>query len=173
MNLAPVGVEHAHGDGARRPIRVDDKLDRARNVLSVGAPFANDISRAVQELDSVLHPQRSTVAQALHEESDSPLGQPHNRARPFALARIPGSPAFLSQRCDSSSRHVLASGRSGSSRASRTKSPSGSDAVPACFDVSEKRHARPSCSRLNIARAARACPSIAAPMTARRGILLK
>src|SRR5271167_1131185 len=58
-------LTRAHGDGARRPIRVDDKLDRARNVLSVGAPFANDISRAVQELDSVLHPQRSTVAQAL------------------------------------------------------------------------------------------------------------
>jgi hypothetical protein len=73
MNLAPVGVEYAHGDGTRRPIRVDDKLDRARNVSSVGAPFANDVRGAVQELDSVLHPQRSTVAKALHEESDSPL----------------------------------------------------------------------------------------------------
>jgi hypothetical protein len=29
MNLAPVNVEHAHGDGARRPVYVSDKLDRA------------------------------------------------------------------------------------------------------------------------------------------------
>jgi hypothetical protein len=29
MNLAPVQVEHAHGDGARRPVYVSDKLDRA------------------------------------------------------------------------------------------------------------------------------------------------
>ncbi len=28
MNFAPVGVEYAHGDGGRRPVRVDDKLDR-------------------------------------------------------------------------------------------------------------------------------------------------
>ncbi len=59
MNLAPIRVEYAHGDGAKRPIRVDDKLDRVRNASGAGAPFANDFRGAVQELDSVLHPQRS------------------------------------------------------------------------------------------------------------------
>jgi hypothetical protein len=58
MNLPSVGVEHAHGHGARRPIRVDDEGDRARDAVSVGAPFANDVPRAVQELDSVLHARR-------------------------------------------------------------------------------------------------------------------
>ena len=57
-------VEHAHGDGARRPMRVDDKLDRAHNVSGVGAPFANDVRGAVQDLDSVLHGQRSTAFEA-------------------------------------------------------------------------------------------------------------
>ena len=28
MELAPIQVEHAHGDGARRPVNVADKLDR-------------------------------------------------------------------------------------------------------------------------------------------------
>ena len=55
MNLAPIRVEYAHGDGARWPIRVDDKLDRTRNVLGVGAPFTNDLGRTVEELNSVLH----------------------------------------------------------------------------------------------------------------------
>jgi hypothetical protein len=36
MNLAPVQVEHAHGDGARRPVCVDDKCDRANGVSGVG-----------------------------------------------------------------------------------------------------------------------------------------
>ena len=73
MNLPPIRVEYAHADGARWPIGVDDKGDRTRDALTGGAPFTNDVRGAVQELDSVLHPQRSTVAQALHEESDSPL----------------------------------------------------------------------------------------------------
>ena len=59
MNLPPIRVENAHADGARRPICVDDKLDRARNVSSVGAPFTNDVRGVVQELDSVLQAQRS------------------------------------------------------------------------------------------------------------------
>ena len=59
MNLAPISVEYAHGGGARRPIRVADKLDRARKASRVGAPFTNDIRGAVQELNSVLHAQRS------------------------------------------------------------------------------------------------------------------
>ena len=44
-------------------IRVDDKLDRARNISRVGAPFANDVRRAVQELDSVLHRSGSPKSQ--------------------------------------------------------------------------------------------------------------
>ncbi len=67
MNLPPISVEYAHPDGARWPIRVDDKGDYARDALTGGAPFTNDVRGAVQELDPVLHPQRSTVAQALHE----------------------------------------------------------------------------------------------------------
>ena len=37
MNLAPI-----RADGARRPIRVDDKLDRARKVSGVGKWFAKE-----------------------------------------------------------------------------------------------------------------------------------
>jgi hypothetical protein len=74
MNLPPVGVEHAHGHGARRPIRVDDEGDRDRDAVSVGAPFANDVPRAVQELDSVLHARRfrQPLAALLHLVSESP-----------------------------------------------------------------------------------------------------
>jgi hypothetical protein len=32
MNLAPVQVEHAHGDGARRPVYFTDKRDRPNSV---------------------------------------------------------------------------------------------------------------------------------------------
>ena len=55
MNLAPIRVEHAHGEGARRPIRVDDKRDRAGGVPSVGVQLAEDGRPAVEKLDSVLH----------------------------------------------------------------------------------------------------------------------
>lgn len=58
MNLAPLGVEHAHGDSARRPIRIHSKLDRPHDALIANAPFANDIARTVEELDSELHAQR-------------------------------------------------------------------------------------------------------------------
>jgi hypothetical protein len=36
MNLAPVDVEHAHGDSVRRPLQVSDKGDRTSGVSSVG-----------------------------------------------------------------------------------------------------------------------------------------
>ena len=36
MNLAPICVEHAHGDGARRPIRGDDDLDRRPRFVKRG-----------------------------------------------------------------------------------------------------------------------------------------
>ena len=36
MNLVPVQVEHAHGDGARRPVQGDDKRNRPRIVPGVG-----------------------------------------------------------------------------------------------------------------------------------------
>jgi hypothetical protein len=62
MNLASIGVEYAHGDGGRRPIRIDNKLDRTRNVSCVGAPFTEDLRRSVQELYSVLHSQRSAAS---------------------------------------------------------------------------------------------------------------
>jgi hypothetical protein len=32
MNLSPVNIENTHGDGARRPIYVADKLNRASRV---------------------------------------------------------------------------------------------------------------------------------------------
>ena len=50
MNLAPVGVEHAHGDDARRPIRIHDELQRVGNGSCTGAPFTNDVGRTIKEL---------------------------------------------------------------------------------------------------------------------------
>jgi hypothetical protein len=55
MNLAPVDVAHAHGDGARRPVNVADKLNRPNSVPSVGEQFPDDAGRAVWEFDSELH----------------------------------------------------------------------------------------------------------------------
>ena len=55
VNLAPVDVEHADGDGVGRPINVCDKRNRADSVPGVGGEFANDIRRIVQKLDSLLH----------------------------------------------------------------------------------------------------------------------
>jgi hypothetical protein len=55
VNLFAVRIEDTHRDGARRPIRVDDKRDRARDASCVGAPFPKDVGRTVKELDSVLH----------------------------------------------------------------------------------------------------------------------
>ena len=65
MNLAPIRVEYSHGDGARWPIGVDNKLDRTRNVLGVGAPFTNDLGRAVEELDSGIALLKSSQATTL------------------------------------------------------------------------------------------------------------
>jgi hypothetical protein len=48
-------VEDAHGDGAGRPVHVDDERDRPSGVPGVGEQFANDASRAVEEFDSELH----------------------------------------------------------------------------------------------------------------------
>jgi hypothetical protein len=47
MNLAPVQVEHAHGDGVRWPVDVGDKHERARGVPRVGMLFPNDAGRPV------------------------------------------------------------------------------------------------------------------------------
>jgi len=55
MNLAPVSVEHSHGDCAGRPGQVGDKFERAHAASRVGAQFSNDIRRTVKILDSVLH----------------------------------------------------------------------------------------------------------------------
>jgi hypothetical protein len=55
MNLAPVQVEHAHGDGEGRPVYVRNERDRANDVPGVGEQFANHGRRTVEELDSVLH----------------------------------------------------------------------------------------------------------------------
>jgi hypothetical protein len=55
MNLAPVDVEHAHGDNVRRPLQVSDKGDRPSGVSSVGDQVKDDAGVAVEELDSVLH----------------------------------------------------------------------------------------------------------------------
>jgi hypothetical protein len=55
VNLFAVRIENTHRDGARRPIRVDDKRDGARDASCVGAPFPKDVGRTVKELDSVLH----------------------------------------------------------------------------------------------------------------------
>jgi len=37
MNLAPVQVKHAHGDGARWPVYVGDEPHRANSVSRVSA----------------------------------------------------------------------------------------------------------------------------------------
>jgi len=55
MNLAPVSVEHSHGDCAGGPGQVGDKFERAHAASRVGAQFSNDIRRTVKILDSVLH----------------------------------------------------------------------------------------------------------------------
>jgi hypothetical protein len=55
MNLAPVRIEHAHGDGVRRPVNVDHKRNRASGAMSVGDQFANHGRRRVEKLDSALH----------------------------------------------------------------------------------------------------------------------
>jgi hypothetical protein len=53
MNLAPVSVEHSHGDCAGHPGQVGDKFERAHAASRVGAQFSNDIRRTVKILDSV------------------------------------------------------------------------------------------------------------------------
>src|ERR1700729_978112 len=55
MNLAAVRIEHAHGDGVRRPVNVDHKRNRANGIMGVGDQFANHGRRGVEKLDSVLH----------------------------------------------------------------------------------------------------------------------
>jgi len=55
MNLAPVSVEHSHGDCAGHPGHVRDKFERAHAASRVGAQFPNDIRQTVKILDSVLH----------------------------------------------------------------------------------------------------------------------
>jgi hypothetical protein len=55
MNLTPVQIEHAHGHGARRPVYIADKLDRAHGVACVRVQFANDVRRPLKELDAKLH----------------------------------------------------------------------------------------------------------------------
>jgi hypothetical protein len=54
MNLAPGDAEHAHGDGAGRPVDVGNKLDDAGSIPRIGEQFTNDAGRTVEELDSVL-----------------------------------------------------------------------------------------------------------------------
>ncbi len=62
MNLAPVRVEHAHGDGARRPVYVGDKPDGANSVSRIGEQFTNDAGRTVEKLDAKLHGLESSDA---------------------------------------------------------------------------------------------------------------
>jgi hypothetical protein len=47
MNFAPVQVEHAHGDGAGRPVDVGDKPDRANGVSRIGDPGPIDFGEAL------------------------------------------------------------------------------------------------------------------------------
>ena len=56
MNLAPACIEHAQGDGVRRPVKVDRKRNRASGAMGVGDQFANYGRRRVEKLDSILHP---------------------------------------------------------------------------------------------------------------------
>ena len=55
VNFAAVAVEHPHGDGARRPISVGHKRNRANSVPGCGGEFANDVRLSVEKLNSVLH----------------------------------------------------------------------------------------------------------------------
>jgi hypothetical protein len=55
MNLAPVDVEYAHGDGPRRPVDLGDKRNCAGRCPCGGGQFSNDGRSAIKELDSILH----------------------------------------------------------------------------------------------------------------------
>jgi hypothetical protein len=55
MDLAPVQIEHAHGDSARRPVYVSHKRGRANGVSRIGEQFTNDAGGPVKELDTKLH----------------------------------------------------------------------------------------------------------------------
>ena len=55
MNLAPERIEHAQGDGVRRPVWVGHERNRANGVMGVGCHFPSDVRRRVEKLDSVLH----------------------------------------------------------------------------------------------------------------------
>jgi hypothetical protein len=76
--------------------RVDDEGDRARDAVSVGAPFANDVPRAVQELDSVLHARRfrqpSPVASNRFVDADraclAAVGEQSAGSAPAALLHL-------------------------------------------------------------------------------------
>jgi hypothetical protein len=73
MNLAPVRIKHAHGDGTRWPIRVGDELERARYAPHVRCHFAKDVSPGVKELDSILHGHKNKL---IHSPVPS-LASPH------------------------------------------------------------------------------------------------
>jgi hypothetical protein len=75
MNLAPVRIKHAHGDGTRWPISVNDKLERAPNAPQVRCHFAKDVSPGVKELDSVLHAHKNKL-----NHSPVPCGRSQQRA---------------------------------------------------------------------------------------------
>jgi hypothetical protein len=67
MNLAPVQVEHAHGDGAGRPVYVGDKRDRADSVSRVREQFTDDASRTVEKVDAKMHGQSRAWRDSLRQ----------------------------------------------------------------------------------------------------------
>ena len=50
VNLAPVQVENADRDRARRPVRLGDEVDGSGGVPRIGVQFPNDVRRVVQEI---------------------------------------------------------------------------------------------------------------------------
>jgi hypothetical protein len=50
MNLVPVRVEHADGDGVGRPVNVRDKRNCADSVPRVGSEFANYVGAPRREI---------------------------------------------------------------------------------------------------------------------------
>ncbi len=86
MNLAPGYVEHAHGDGVRRPVDISDKRDCAGDLPRVGMQLAEYGPVTVQELNSILH-RRETLSRSLRgagrrERFSGSLDGPSRRATP-------------------------------------------------------------------------------------------
>jgi hypothetical protein len=51
MNLPSVCIEHAHGDGLRRPVNVRHKRNRASGAIGAGESYSDVILRLAVESD--------------------------------------------------------------------------------------------------------------------------